>query len=236
MFRLKFESSDQNLGLPIGKHIKIHCTRGDEEIARSYTPVSLDHDLGHVDLAIRIYFPNEEHTEGGVVSQYVHSLKVGQTVAISGPYGNITYEGYGRFSMKNGEKVTVSKITMIAGGTGITPMLQILRHIWRLKNDKTKIKLIYANKDLGEIMLYGPISEIERNLDKGQLETYHVLKNPPPDFAYGKGRISNEMLISYGWAPSEDTIALCCGRPKINKIMIEKLKEIGYQESQIYCF
>ncbi|KAF1741833.1 hypothetical protein MXB_2187 [Myxobolus squamalis] len=204
-------------------HIKIHCSIEDR-------------DLGHLDLAIRIYFPNEEHTEGGAVSQYMYSLKVGQTVAISGPYGNISYEGYGRFSMKNDKKVTVSKITMIAGGTGITPMLQILRYIYHLKDDKTKIKLIYANKDDSEIMLYSQISEIERNLDEGQLEPYYVLKNPPPDFAYGKGRISNEMLISYGWAPSEDTIALCCGRPKINKIMMEKLREVGYQESQIYCF
>lgn len=44
------------------------------------------------------------------------------------------------------ETVMTKKLGMIAGGTGITPMLQLVRAIFKDKNDNTEISLLFANQ------------------------------------------------------------------------------------------
>jgi len=44
------------------------------------------------------------------------------------------------------DTVMVKKLGMIAGGTGITPMLQLIRVIFKDKNDKLEISLLFANQ------------------------------------------------------------------------------------------
>jgi NAD(P)H-flavin reductase len=55
LFRFKLQSPEHVLGLPTGKHISLKFTGADgKEVARSYTPVSSDDDLGHVDFVIKV--------------------------------------------------------------------------------------------------------------------------------------------------------------------------------------
>lgn len=44
-------------------------------------------------------------------------------------------------------------IGMVAGGTGITPMLQVLEHILANPNDRTKVHLVFANEEERDILL-----------------------------------------------------------------------------------
>jgi len=66
----------------------------------------------------------EKFVDGGKMSQYLDSLRVGDKMDISGPWGMHEYLGKGNF--KSGTKtLQASKVGMMAGGTGITPMLQV---------------------------------------------------------------------------------------------------------------
>ncbi|KAJ0406856.1 hypothetical protein P43SY_008878 [Pythium insidiosum] len=74
------------------------------------------------------------------MSQHLDSLKIGDTIEVSGPKGKLTYVGKGEIHIKHRVKDSApeirraKKIAMIAGGTGITPMLQIIRRA--LKDSK----------------------------------------------------------------------------------------------------
>ncbi|KAG9314524.1 NADH-cytochrome b5 reductase [Chiua virens] len=150
IYRFALPRSDAVLGLPIGQHISISAEIDGKEITRSYTPTSSDDDLGSFDLLIKSY-------EKGNISRYVSSLKIGDKVKVRGPKGNFKYSP------------TLSRhIGMIAGGTGITPMLQIIRAALKNPADGTKLSIIYANVNVEDILL-------KRSLTSSPLNTPTVL-------------------------------------------------------------
>ena len=83
---------------------------------------------------------------------------------------------------------------MIAGGTGITPMLQIIRAVirGRASGDKTEIDLIFANVNEEDILLKEDLDELARS-DKG-FRVQYVLNNPPEKWAGGVGFVTPEMI------------------------------------------
>ena len=123
-----------------------------KSVQRSYTPVTGDETLGTVSFVIKVYKAGvrPKYPEGGKLSQYIDSLKIGDSLDMKGPKGHLTWLGQGKFTVKVIKKPLetrqVTHLAMIAGGTGITPMLQILDAIFRDPSDKTCIKMIYANQ------------------------------------------------------------------------------------------
>merc|ERR1711981_1381757 len=93
------------------------------------------------------------------MGQYLDNLKIGDTVLMRGPTGARRYGlcGPGSFTHlipKNRKDISgIDTICCLAGGTGITPMLQICNHVIRDENDKTKIILIVANRTADDVML-----------------------------------------------------------------------------------
>lgn len=95
-FKLK---DDESLGLDIGKHIILRAkipteaSPEGEVISRKYTPTSTLHEKGRFSLLIKIYFKNvhPKFPQGGMMSQYVDSLQIGDTIDVSGPKGNLSY-------------------------------------------------------------------------------------------------------------------------------------------------
>jgi NAD(P)H-flavin reductase len=65
---------------------------------------------------------------GGKMSQHLNSMQLGDTILMKGPKGHLDYKGRGQFSIAHKRNNIVQynkkKIGMVAGGTGITPMLQ----------------------------------------------------------------------------------------------------------------
>lgn len=58
------------------------------------------------------------------MSQYLESLAIGDSIEVKGPLGHVHYLGRGRYTL-DGDAHTATHISMIAGGTGITPMYQV---------------------------------------------------------------------------------------------------------------
>lgn len=81
---------------------------------------------------------------------------------------------------------------MIAGGTGITPMLQIIRAIVENPNDFTEVVLIYANVTVEDILLK---EELDDMVNKHtQLRVYYVLNNPPDEWDEGIGFVNKDII------------------------------------------
>nr|KAF6399666.1 cytochrome b5 reductase 1 [Molossus molossus] len=85
------------------------------------------------------------------MSQYLNSLKIGDVVEFRGPSGLLTYTGKGNFNIQPNKKSppeprVAKRLGMIAGGTGITPMFQLIRAILKDPGDPTQCCLLFANQ------------------------------------------------------------------------------------------
>jgi len=220
-FRFELPNADDVLGLPIGQHLSVKAIVGGEgeekkEIFRSYTPVSSDDELGYFDLLIKVY-------EKGAMSQYIDKLKVGDYLDVRGPKGLFVYKPN-----------MVREIGMLAGGTGITPMLQVIRAILKNHQDTTKIHLIFANVTEPDILLKTELDSLAT--DNKNFKVYYVLNVPPEGWTGGIGFVSQEMIQKNFPAPAADVKVVMCGPPQMNKAMLGHLQSIGYTEEQTFTF
>jgi len=88
----------------------------------------------------------------------------------------------------------VKQFGMIAGGTGITPMLQVVRAIIRGREagDTTKVDLIFANVNPEDILLKEDLDALAR--EDPHFKVYYVLNNPPEKWDGGVGFVTAEMI------------------------------------------
>jgi cytochrome-b5 reductase len=219
-FRFQLESKSQILGLPIGQHLALRCNHPEtgKPCMRSYTPVTSDDERGYVDLVIKIY-------EKGVMGQHLNHLQVGQSIEVLGPKGLFTYV-----------KSRYSTIAMLAGGSGITPMYQILCQGMKMADDTTKFCLIYGNVTEQDIILKEELDEMAAKFSR-RVSIYHVLNNPSPDWKQGSGFVSQEHVANNFPPPDTRGIkVLLCGPPPMNNAMQKLLGDMKYQQQDIFTF
>lgn len=116
------------------------------------------------------------------MSQHLESLKIGDTIEVRGPSGRLHYLGNGEFSMKKLRKdppthIKARKVAMIAGGTGITPMLQLIRHITKDEADDTQLCLLYANQTEKDILVRKELEEVAQK-HPGQFKLWYTVDTP----------------------------------------------------------
>lgn len=169
LFRFALPSDQHCLGLPIGQHIYLSARINGSLVVRPYTPTTSDEDMGHMDLVVKIYPANvhPKFPEGGKMTQYLESLAIGDSIDVRGPSGKLVYKGRGVFDIKEdkkeaGKEVKVKEVSMIAGGTGITPMLQLVRAVFRDPEDKTNLSLLFANQTEDDILLRNELEEVQK--------------------------------------------------------------------------
>lgn len=120
------------LGLPAGKHIFL-CGKIDGKLCmRGYTPTSTVDQMGYFELVVKIYFKdvNPRFPNGGLMSQHLESLPIGSVLDVKGPLGHIQYTGKGNFTVHGGRNKFARRLAMVAGGTGITPIYQVMLEIF----------------------------------------------------------------------------------------------------------
>ncbi|KAK6865568.1 NADH-cytochrome b5 reductase 1 [Apiospora arundinis] len=219
IYRFKLPAPNSIIGLPIGQHISIGANIAQEdgsskEIVRSYTPISGDHQPGYVDFLIKSY-------PTGNISKYMASLAVGQTIRMRGPKGAFVYTPN-----------MVRHFGMVAGGTGITPMLQVIRAIIRGRptGDKTQVDLIYANVTESDILLREDLDSLAKE-DSG-FRVHYVLDKPPADWTGGVGYVTAEMLEKWLPKSAPDVKLLICGPPPMVSGLKKASQSLGYEKAR----
>nr|CAD7425580.1 unnamed protein product [Timema monikensis] len=234
-FRFGLPSDNHILGLPVGQHIHLSAKIEDNLVIRSYTPVTSDDHKGYMDLVIKVYFKNvhPKFPEGGKMSQHLENMKLGETIDVRGPSGRLIYLGGGKFSIKTLRKdpahiVSVKKVAMIAGGTGITPMLQLIRYITKEEDDHTEMSLLFANQSEDDILLKQELEDVAESFPD-QFKLWYTVDRPTEGWKYSTGFVSAEMIQEHLFPPSRDTLVLMCGPPPmINYACIPNLDKLHY--------
>lgn len=200
------------LGLPIGQHISIGAEINGKEVVRSYTPISTDEEKGYFDLLIKVY-------ENGLITRFVDNLKIGDNLQVRGPKGFFTYTPN-----------MVKEFGMVAGGTGITPMYQIITEIARNPDDHTKVTLIYGNVTENDILLRPELDLIAK--ENPNIKIHHVLNNPPEGWQGDVGYITQDILEKKLAKPTPDTQLLLCGPPPMTSAIKKAAVELGYKKAK----
>eukprot|EP00644_Phytophthora_capsici_P005116 jgi/Phyca11/524943/estExt2_fgenesh1_pm.C_PHYCAscaffold_10159 len=219
IFTFALPAKDLRLGLPVGNHVFLYAKINGKTVVRAYTPISSesDEDRGFVSFLIKVYFAgdNPVHPEGGLFSQYLDGLHLGQQIQIKGPLGHFTYFGQGNFSLE-ATNCHARKFGFIAGGTGITPVFQVIRAILENPNDQTKVALIYCVRLERDLLLRKEL-EVLQKLRPGQCRIFYTLsdleefdKNDPVvrGWAYGKSRL-NFAMVKNIIGSDADHVAMC---------------------------
>ncbi|XP_066523025.1 NADH-cytochrome b5 reductase 3 [Hoplias malabaricus] len=234
---------DHVLGLPVGQHIYLSAKIDGNLVVRPYTPVSSDDDKGFVDLVVKIYYKNThpKFPEGGKMSQYLDSLRIGDTIDFRGPSGLLVYQGKGVFAIKPEKKLppvikTAKHVGMIAGGTGITPMLQIIRAIMKDPKDQTICYLLFANQSEKDILLRPELEEIQAN-HSDRFKLWYTLDKVPDDWEFSQGFINEQMVRDHLPLPGDDTLILMCGPPPMIQFACNpNLDKVGHSLSRRFIF
>ena len=119
----------------------------------------------------------------------------------------------------------------VAGGTGITPMYQVIRAIMSDPEDATRVFLLYTNRNEQDIML-------RKELDAWQashknLKVWHTLSGKAPnDWKYSRGRICEALVKEHIPECCDETVALLCGPQElIQSTCIPNLLKQKYDKS-----
>uniref|UniRef100_A0A4W5QDK9 NADH-cytochrome b5 reductase n=1 Tax=Hucho hucho TaxID=62062 RepID=A0A4W5QDK9_9TELE len=242
-FRFALREKDHVLGLPFGQHIYLSAKPDGVLVVRPYTPVSSDDDVGFVDLVVKIYYKNvnPKFPEGGKMSQYLESLRIGDTIDFRGPSGLLVYQGNGAFAIKAEKKAepvikTAKQVGMIAGGTGITPMLQLITAIMKDPQDQTVCHLLFANQTEKDILLRPELEEIAAN-HPTRFKLWFTLDRAPEEWEYSHGFISEDMVRDHLPPPGDDTLILLCGPPPMIQFACNpNLDKVGHASSRRFAF
>lgn len=240
-FELDFalQTPEHILGLPTGKHIFLSAEVKGEMVMRRYTPITSDYDIGCVKFVIKAYPPCERFPLGGKMSQHLEALEVGETIDMRGPVGEFDYHGNGKF-LKEHEECYATHLNMIAGGTGITPVMQIASEILRHGDDETKISLVFGARIEGDLLCRNILDEwAEKYPDR--FKAHYILSDAAPEgweaSGHSQGFVGKKLFEEVLYPCGDNVYNLMCGPPiMLDRGCTPNLKALDHKEENIFSF
>ncbi|MGF6190208.1 NADH:ubiquinone reductase (Na(+)-transporting) subunit F [Serratia sp. 2723] len=196
-----------------------------EPTVRAYSMANYPDEKGIIMLNVRIATPPPSNPDvpPGIMSSYIWSLKAGDKVTISGPFGEFF------------AKDTDAEMIFIGGGAGMAPMRShIFDQLKRLKSQR-KITFWYGARSLREMFYEDDFNHLQ---EENENFTWHVaLSDPQPEDNWTgyTGFIHNVLLENYlrNHPAPEDCEFYMCGPPMMNAAVIKMLKDLGVEDENI---
>jgi Na+-transporting NADH:ubiquinone oxidoreductase subunit F len=203
-----------------------YVSKVDEPVVRAYSMANYPGEKGIIMLNVRVASPPPRAPEGtppGKMSSYIFSLKPGDKVTISGPYGE--------FFIKD----TDAEMVYIGGGAGMAPLRS---HIFELfKNLKTgrKVSYWYGGRSLRELFYIDHFRQIEEEFPNFK---FHIaLSEPLPEdnwtgYTGFIHQVLHDNYLKDHPAP-EDIEYYICGPPMMNAAVFKMLDDLGVEQENI---
>ena len=197
----------------------------DTDTLRAYSMANYPEEEGIIMLNVRIATPppGRLHLPAGKMSSYIFSLKAGDKVTISGPFGEFF------------AKETENEMVFIGGGAGMAPMRShIFDQLKRLKS-KRKMSFWYGARSKREMFYEDDYNGLAA--ENNNFEWHVALSDPQPEDNWEglTGFIHNvlhEQYLKDHEAP-EDCEYYMCGPPMMNAAVIHMLKDLGVEDENI---
>ena len=197
----------------------------DESTMRAYSMANYPEEDDIVMLVVRVATPppDKPNVPTGIMSSYIFSLKPGDKVAVSGPYGEFF------------AKDTDAEMVFIGGGAGMAPMRShILDQLLRLKSGR-KMTYWYGARSLREAFYFEGLNKLAEEHDN--FEWHLALSDPQPEDNWEgyTGFIHEVLLDNYlkDHPAPEDCEYYMCGPPMMNSAVIDMLESQGVEPENI---
>lgn len=207
-----------------------YVTPKGNNVIRPYTPVSDVNQKGTIEFVIKTY-------PEGKFSKHVYDLKPNDTVSFKGPIVKWKWEPN-----------QFKHISLIGGGSGITPLFQLLHEITKNPKDNTKVDLFYGSLTKDDILLKKELDKIASE-HPDQVNIHYFVDKASDDWKGHTGHITKDFLKENLPAPSADAKIFVCGPPPLYKAIsgmknsptdqgevTGALAELGYNKEHVFKF
>jgi ferredoxin-NADP reductase len=200
-------------GHKAGQHVDVRLTAEDGyQAQRSYSIASAPED-NRVELVV-------ERLDDGEVSPYLtDELRPGDRLELRGPIG-----GWFAWEAKDG-----GPLFLVAGGSGIAPLMAMIRHRAAAGSDAS-CHLLYSSRSREETIFAEELDQLAAS--DGSLQVFHALtRSQPPGWTGYARRIDRVMLAEV--SPGENLLAFVCGPTPLVESVATELVGLGHDARRI---
>jgi NAD(P)H-flavin reductase len=153
----------------------------------------------------------------GRVTSALHEMEEGDLFGVRGPYGN-------GFPIENWKG---RNIVFIGGGIGLAPIWSVLQTTLLRRDEYGALSLIYGARTSPDLVFKEECRELKKRMD-----VHLSIDVAEPEWKEFVGFVAQNVLDK---KPSPvQTIAITCGPPIMIKTVIKALKELKFEDEQIY--
>jgi len=199
-----------------GQHVDVRLTAEDGyQAKRSYSIASAPEEAPRLTLTI-------ERLDDGEVSPYlVDQLRVGDKLELRGPIG-----GYFVWEAHMG-----GPLLLIAGGSGVVPLMAMIRHRAAVKST-IPTRLLYSSRSYEDVIYRNELDRLRENTT--QLEVLYTLtRTQPPGWTGYRRRIDTDLLREVAWSPDQHPLIFICGPTPFVETAATNLVALGYEAKRI---
>ncbi|MBO8428351.1 MAG: NADH:ubiquinone reductase (Na(+)-transporting) subunit F [Bacteroidetes bacterium] len=203
---------------------------------RAYSMATYPAEGNIIKLNVRIATPPFDRAKGGfmnvnpgICSSYIFSLKPGDKVMISGPYGEF-------FIPDNAP--ADQEFIFVGGGAGMAPMRSHIMHLFKTEKTARKVNFFYGARSLKEAFYLEDYHALEKEFPNFKFHLALDRPDPEADAAgvpYVPGFVHNVMYETYlkNHEAPEDALYLMCGPPMMTKSVLDLLDNLGVAPENI---
>ena len=203
---------------------------------RAYSMATYPAEGNIIKLNVRIATPPFDRVKGGfadvnpgICSSYIYSLKPGDKVTISGPYGEF-------FVPDNCPDD--QEFVFIGGGAGMAPMRSHIMHLFKTEKTNRKVNFFYGARSLKEAFYLEDYAQIEKEFPNFKFHLALDRPDPEADKAgvpYVAGFVHNVLYETYlkNHEAPEDILYLMCGPPMMAQSVVNLLDSLGVPSENI---
>jgi ferredoxin-NADP reductase len=197
-----------------GQHVDVRLTAEDGyQAQRSYSRASPP-EARHITLTV-------ERLSDGEVSPYLTDvLQEGDQLELRGPIG-----GYFTWRVADG-----GPLLLIAGGSGIVPLMAMLRHR-AAQHNTMPTRLLYSSRAYDEIIYRQELEQLAA--DSTLMVTHTLTRRQPPQWSGYRRRIDRTMLAEVAWPPSAQPQTFVCGPTALVDTVASALVELGHEPLRV---
>jgi ferredoxin-NADP reductase len=199
-----------------GQHVDVRLTAEDGyQAERSYSISSAPEEKQRLTLTV-------ERLDDGEVSPYlVDELRVGDQLELRGPIGGyFVWEAY-----------MGGPLLLVAGGSGIVPLMAMIRHRAAV-GSTIPTRLLYSARSYGDVIYRDELNHLVGSTT--MLEAVYTLtRMQPPGWTGYHRRIDTDLLHEVVWSPEQRPLAFICGPTPFVEMAAASLVTLGYEPARV---
>jgi len=156
----------------------------------------------------------------GCLTDWLHSMEVGQQVTVRGPYGN-------GFPVE--QDLKGKNLVFIAGGIGLAPLRSVINYVRAKRENYGKVTVVYGSRSKDDLVDFDEIRNEWAN--EKDFDVHLTIDRPQDGWDGHVGFVPayvKELNLNKG-----DTVLLC-GPPIMIKFTLQALIELGFDKTQVY--